>query len=278
VLSSHSAVQPVLDGKAERGSLRGGITDAYHDSYCYQYAYSQPGRVATQQMMVAAPNTYYNSVNFTASYRWDDEGRMTSLQYPTVTATGSFGNMPAVMPIAAMQYDVNSRLTGMTMDDQNGQGPQPFAAPRTMRRGQLYTLQVEGWTETRTYNSLMQLINQSVPTTLNMTYNYSATLNNGRITSSVDGVTGENTDVHVRRAEPADERVDSLWSEAYTYDGFGNLTAKAGSGGSPNPAPTVSMTYNSKNQLTNLYYDATANQNAYYFPLRRKHLQCGETG
>jgi hypothetical protein len=90
---------------------------------------------------------------------------MTSLQYPTVTATGSFGNMPAVMPIAAMQYDVNSRLTGMTMDDQNGQGPQPFASASYYATGQLYTLQVEGWTETRTYNSLMQLINQSVPGT-----------------------------------------------------------------------------------------------------------------
>jgi len=56
-------------------------------------------------------------------------------KYPTVTATGSFGNMPAVMPIAAMQYDVNSRLTGMTMDDQNGQVRSRSPAPRTMRRG-----------------------------------------------------------------------------------------------------------------------------------------------
>src|SRR5208282_2344037 len=117
-------------------------------------------------MMVAAPNTYYNSVNFAASYQWDDEGRMTSLQYPTVSATGSFGNMPANMPIAAMQYDVNGRLNAMTMDDRNGQGPQPFASASYYPTGQLYTLQVEGWTETRTYNNLMQLTNQSVPYTL----------------------------------------------------------------------------------------------------------------
>ncbi len=55
--------------------------------------------LAMQQMMVAAPNAYYNSANFTASYQWDDEGRMTSLQYPTVSATGSFGSTPANMPI-----------------------------------------------------------------------------------------------------------------------------------------------------------------------------------
>jgi hypothetical protein len=58
----------------------------------------------------------------------DDEGRMTSLQYPTVSAVGSFGNMAVKMPIAAMEYDVNGRLTGMTTDDQDGRGPQAFAS------------------------------------------------------------------------------------------------------------------------------------------------------
>jgi YD repeat-containing protein len=244
----------------------GGITDAYHDSYCYQYAYTQPGRVATQQMMVAAPNTYYNSVNFAAGYQWDDEGRMTSLQYPTVTATGSFGGMPANMPIAAMQYDVNGRLNAMTMDDRNGQGPQPFASASYYATGQLNTLLWGGYTETRTYNSLMQLITQSVPGVLSMTYNYSATQNNGRITGSVDGVTGENTTYSYDALNRLTNASNSLWSEAYTYDGFGNLTSKTGSGGSPNPAPTVSMTYSSKNQLTNLSYDANGNQNAWYSP------------
>jgi len=72
--------QPVLDGKAERGSLRRRHHRRISRFYCYQYAYSSlaGGHAADD---VAAPNTYYNSVNFTASYRWDDEGRMTSLQY-----------------------------------------------------------------------------------------------------------------------------------------------------------------------------------------------------
>ena len=212
-------------------------------------------------MVVAAPNTYYNSVNFAASYQWDDEGRMTSLQYPTVSAKGSFGNMPVNMPIAAMQYDVNGRLAGMTMDDRNGQGPQPFASASYYAAGQLNTLSWGGYTETRTYNSLMQLTNQSVPYALNMTYNYSATQNNGRITSSVDGITGENTTYSYDALNRLTNASNSLWSEAYTYDGFGNLTSKTGSGGSPNPAPTVSLTYNSKNQPTNIYYDANGNQN-----------------
>jgi RHS repeat-associated protein len=249
----------------------GGIADAYKDSYCYQYAYTQPGRVATQQMMVAAPNTYYNRVNFAASYQWDDEGRMTSLQYPTVSATGSFGNMPVNMPIAAMQYDVNGRLAGMTMDQRNGQGPQPFASATYYATGQLYQLSYGLGTETRTYNSLMQLTSQVLPNYLNMTYNYSATQNNGRITSSVDGVTGESTSYSYDALNRLTNASNSLWSEAYTYDGFGNLTTKTGSGGSPNPAPTVGINYNSKNQPTNIYYDANGNQNACNSP------QCGNS-
>ena len=104
-----------------------------------------------------------------------------------------------------------------------------------------------------------------------MTYNYSATQNNGRIASSVDGVTGENTTYSYDALNRLTNASNSLWSEAYTYDGFGNLTSKTGSGGSPNPAPTVSMTYNSKNQPTNIYYDANGNQNACNSP------QCGNS-
>jgi len=249
-------------GRLSAVIFAGGIADAYKDSYCYQYAYTKAGRVATQQMMVNGAGVN-NVVNFTASYQWDAEGRMTSLQYPTVTAKGLAG----IMPIAAMQYDVNGRLSGMTMDPQNGNGPQPFASASYYPSGQLNTLQVGGWTETRTYNSLMQLISQSVPYgPLNMTYNYSATQNNGRITSSVDGMTGENTTYTYDALNRLTNASNSLWSEAYGYDGFGNLTSKTGSGGSPNPAPTVSMTYNSKNQLTNIYYDANGNQNGAYSP------------
>jgi len=256
-------------GRLSAVVFAGGIADAYKDSYCYQYAYTKPGRVATQQMMVASPNpnTSSNTVNFTASFQWDDEGRMTSLQYPAV----SFGGMPVNMPIAGMQYDVNGRLNAMTMDNQNGQGPQPFASASYYPTGQLYTLRVQGYAETRTYNSLMQLTSQSVPGTMNMTYNYSATQNNGRIASSVDGITGENTSYSYDALNRLTNASNSLWSEAYTYDGFGNLTSKTGSGGSPNPAPTVSLTYNSKNQPANFYYDANGNQNACNSP------QCGNS-
>jgi len=92
------------------------MTDAYHDSYCYMYEYNPAGRVTTQAMAVNGAYSYNNKIGFSATYQWDSEGRMTSLGYPTVTATGSFGTLPVNMPTAAFQYDVNGRLNGMTMD------------------------------------------------------------------------------------------------------------------------------------------------------------------
>jgi YD repeat-containing protein len=123
----------------------------------------------------------------------------------------------------------------------------------------LLTLANGGMTETRTYNSMMQLITQSVPGYLNMTCNYSSTQNNGRITSSVDGVTGENTTYTYDALNRLTGGSNSLWSEAYGYDGFGNLTSKSGSGGSPNSAPSWSASYNASNQQVGVSYNANGN-------------------
>jgi RHS repeat-associated protein len=102
-----------------------------------------------------------------------------------------------------------------------------------------------------------------VPNYLNMTYNYSATQNNGRITSSVDGVTGENTTYTYDALNRLTAASNSLWSQTYTYDGFGNLLTKSLANGSPNPSPAVSVSYNANNQQTGYNaptYDSNGNQ------------------
>ena len=237
----------------------GGVTDAYDNSYYYMYGYNPAGRVTTQDMSVIGGSyNSYNNISFSATYQWDDEGRMTSLQYPTVTAYGSFGNMPATMPTAGYQYDINSRLSEMTMN--NGNGPQELASATYYAAGQLQTLSWAPGTETRTYNSLGQLTGQSLPWYLNMTYSYSPTANNGRITSSVDGMTGESTTYTYDALNRLTAASNSLWNQTYTYDGFGNLLTKSLANGSPNPSPSLNVTYNPNNQQNGLSYDANGNQ------------------
>jgi YD repeat-containing protein len=206
----------------------GGVTDAYHDSYSYAYQYNAAGRVTTQSMGVGAGFGYYNAINFTATYQWDNEGRMTSLGYPTVLAAGSFGNMPVSMPTAGLQYDANGRLDEITMDSHDGNGPQWLAGATYTAAGQVHQLSHGPWTETRQYNALGQLTNQTAPYAMNLTYNYSATQNNGRITGSVDTMTGESTSYSYDALNRLTAASNSLWSQGYSYDGFGNLTAKTG--------------------------------------------------
>ena len=49
----------------------------------------------------------------------------------------------------------------------------------------------------------------------------------------------------------------SMWGEAYTYDGFGNLTQKMPT---QSPAPAMSATYDTGNHQLGLLYDASGNQ------------------
>jgi RHS repeat-associated protein len=196
---------------------------------------------------------------FTVGYQWDDEGRMTSMQSPTVTPSSySSWPYPTVMPTMGYQYDINGRMTEMTS---NGSA---FATASYTAAGQLYQLSYGGMTETRTYNSMMQLIAQSVPGYLNMTYNYSTTgHNNGRIVSSNDGITGENTTYTYDVLNRLTGASNSLWNQTYTYDGFGNLLTKSQANGSPNPSPSMSVSYNANNQQTSgVGYDANGNTNS----------------
>jgi len=94
-----------------------------------------------------------------------------------------------------------------------------------------------------------------------MTYNYSATQNNGRIASSQDAITGENTTYSYDALNRLTAASNSLWNQSYTYDGFGNLLTKSQAGGSPNPSPAVSLGYNANNQVTNSGYTYDGNGN-----------------
>jgi hypothetical protein len=100
-------------GRLSAVTFNGGINDEFNDSYYYLYSYTPPGRVGAQMMGVQAQPVHQLSaatwLTFSAAYQWDNEGRMTSLQYPTVQITG-WGNYPGVMPTAGYQYDANGRL------------------------------------------------------------------------------------------------------------------------------------------------------------------------
>ena len=245
----------------------------------YMYSYNQAGRVTLQNLRMAGAAQYYGSVDVTATYTWDNMGRMTGLDYPLDG------------PQIAMTYDAMSNLSSETQTTCNtwlqGQNwvcqawntPAALASATYNFAGQLTTLTDNydyygysylQWTETHTYNGMMQLTNMtsSAPSgvqSLNMTYNFSATQNNGRIVSSVDGVTGENVSytydsLNRLIAASTAGTTGVQWGESYSYDGFGNLTAKVKTKGTaPQANPIVNSATNQARMSGDYGFDANGN-------------------
>ena len=202
--------------------------------FTYSYSYNQAGRVISQSMSLRMEQQLgypqmQTGMNMTATYQWDNEGRMTQIGYPAVCWPGMCNPYaPPTGPVYDMQYDNLGWLNGMAPDGGGGNVVSAGYGPA----GQLLNLSYFGMTETRTYNSLLQLTRMTANpgyggNVMDMQYNYSSTQNNGRITSSNDYVTGENvtyTYDALNRLSAAS--AGSMWGEAYSYDGFGNLLDK----------------------------------------------------
>ncbi len=245
----------------------------------YLYSYNQAGRVTMQDLRLVTGWALMNGTptDVYATYTWDNMGRMTGLNYP-------LGG-----PQNIITYDAMSNLSSETQapcqsQDQNGNcltwgSPSPLASATYNFAGQLATLGYSfypsggSWwqTETHTYNSMMQLTNITISNpfsravSLNVTYGYSATQNNGRIVSSVDAVTGENVsytyDSLNRLIAAATSGTTGVqWGESYSYDGFGNLTSKVVTKGTaPQVYPQVNSTTNQARMSGDYGFDANGN-------------------
>ena len=204
-----------------------------------------------------------------ATYSWDNMGRMTGMTYPL------YG------PQNTMNYDAMSNLSSVTQAPCQTQdqyehcltygSSAPLASASYNLAGQLTALNYDrygSWqqTESHTYNATMQLTNitSSAPSgiqSLNMTYNFSATQNNGRIVSAVDAVTGESVSYtydSLNRLIAAATTAGVPWSESYTYDGFGNMTSKVSSLGTT-ASPQVDPTTNRARVIGDYGFDANGN-------------------
>ncbi len=151
---------------------------------------------------------------------------MTSVQYPGSGPTW----LPVTGPNLGWAFDNMGRLNTMT----------DLAASSTIISGATYGPSNELLTmsgllnESRSYNSMLQLTGLTSGSTVSMTYGYSSTQNNGKITSQTDAISGETVqytyDALNRLASAT--ATNSSWGQSYAYDGFGNLTDQNETAGS----------------------------------------------
>jgi len=225
-----------------------------------QYTYNTAGQVATKALSVSNGTA---SGLLTTTYGYDNLGALTSIQYPS----------PSPLTLT-YTLDSLERPVGLT-DNTNytwASGVQYNPA------SQITNALFPSGTETWMYNTLNQLYQRMTTSPsgtplMNMTYNYTAGANNGQIASSSDAVTGEKityTYDSLKRLVNATSTSlapgnATIWSDAYTYDPFGNLIGMTPGG---NGAPTLSQSITVSggqptNQFTGVSYDTNGNVTAY---------------
>jgi YD repeat-containing protein len=216
----------------------------------YLYSYNTAGRVTTQRFQVPMPANQnpWPNFNFDATYAWDNEGRMTSLAYPV---SG---------PVYAFGFDSMGRLS--TMQENGTQ----MATAGYNWASQMTSLAYDTLTESRTYNPVTLQLNRILTTNggsvMDMSYNYTAGQNNGRITSSTDGVLGETVNYtydSLNRLSTA-QATSNAWGQSFTYDVNGNLTQAQATVGS---APYFSTSFDGSNHQVGTTYDANGNPTAW---------------
>jgi YD repeat-containing protein len=138
-----------------------------------QYSYTQGGLVTKKRLAVTAevaPGTP-RTTNLETSQTYDNQGRVLTVTYPD-NKTYTYA------------YDGMGRPISFTDNQQN---PQTWVNNvQYGLSGELLQISYAGYTETRTYNSRLQLL-----TVGSMEYRYSPNQNNGQITKQNDLTSGE---------------------------------------------------------------------------------------
>jgi RHS repeat-associated protein len=223
------------------------------------YSYSVPGEKTGKLLRVIRSS---QNVDLNSTYTYDNEGRMLTIQYPNSGTTSS----PVTGPNLGWAYDTMGRLNTMT---DLAAGASIITGTTYGPSNQMLTMTGAGGaggpsSETRTYNSMVQLtqltVTNSAGYVVNMTYTFSSTQNNGKITSQSDAISGETVQYtydSLNRLASA-QSTSGSWGQSYSYDGFGNLTGQTVTAGS---APAYSAVFNAATNQPSGYGVADANGN-----------------
>lgn len=224
-----------------------------------QYGYDWEGRISTKYLRLR--QTYQP----TGSPLFDHEaslgawwitshGKKTYLRYPGTSAGARSTN-----------YTLNgtAQLVGMTQTTTSGTLP-VVSNVQYGPAGELTQMQYNGATETRTYNALQQLTGISYNGVLRHEYRYSATNNDGKLTSYKNWQSGEDVQYQydtLGRLASA-QTVGPEWGQSFDYDGFGNLWSKAVTKGTASTLNVaVDAATNRITGVSGLSYDSNGNMN-----------------
>ncbi len=228
--------------------------------FAEMYSYTQAG-LPSKKRLQTNENVYYDqthnhtgTINLDAAYTYDNEGKMTSVNYPTTYGVDGDENLiPSAGPIYTYSFDNMHRP--VTLTDQNN-----YQAVNNVTYGaanQMLTMNYFGVSETRTFNSMLQMTRLSIPGQVDISYTFpSATTNNGKISSQTDNISGETVTYQYDSLNRLSSANGSGWNQNFGYDGYGNLVSKSGTN---SPALSVAIDATT-NRVVGQSYDLNGNQ------------------
>ena len=189
-------------------------------------------------------------------YTYDNEGRMTSYGIPLAGDTYNY------------LFDTTGRPKELTKTGSSTSRVKDvtYGPAGEMTQIKIWNTSTDFWTETRTYNPLLQLTRITQGSNVDLEYRYSSTQNNGLITQRKDWISGEEISYQADSLQRLTSAVTTgpEWGLSFSYDGFGNRTAQSVTKGS---APTSSLTVNpANNRLTDSAFSYDANGNMTKMP------------
>jgi YD repeat-containing protein len=224
------------------------------------YSYHSAGAVTAKRLSISGAPLGSNTANADATYTYNNLGQVVSVQYPFTQ--WSNGAVLSSGPQYGYTYDTMNRLAGMT-------GPNNSHLVTSVTYGaanQVLQLNANTFSQTISYNANLQ-VTELTAGSYHYRYNYSSTQNNGRVVSTSDVLSGETITYQydtLNRLIQASGTGDAqgAWSQAFTFDGFGNLIQKTGSNA---PSNALLATNSQTNHLSTngAQYDSNGNLTAY---------------
>jgi RHS repeat-associated protein len=198
------------------------------------YTYTLAGRIKTKA--VSAMDIDYP---LKATFLYNSAGRLVQTRYPDLY------NADGTVALAGRVVQNGTVIPGYTTSAEVREGTSLLATATYNPAGQPLTFSTRNSggtydTANYTYNSRGQLTQQT-GRGANIEYRYSATANDGRLTSRKDNISGEEISYQYDELGRliAAATTDASWGLSWTYDGFGNRLARNVTKGT---APTVSLT------------------------------------
>ena len=248
-------------------------------SFVEMYSYHNAGGVTKKRVQIIGTPFGSSNINMDAAYTYDGEGRVLSIRYPFGKVNSNGTTVDG--PLYHYTYDTLGRLQRMSDLANN-----PIVNDVTYGPAdEMLTMTASTFNETRSYNANLQLTELVSGVSVHRKYNYSATQNNGQITSQQDLVSGETISYQydsLKRLVQASAAGDpsASWAQNFGYDGFGNLTNKTSTNA---PQLSVAVDWATNRVQSFAGYDANGNMtgyagDGYSYDLQNRMIQASVSG